>query len=116
MTFAEAAAYIISGGNSSSSLPFPRSFQYYDYQSQIRDYEYTGTETIYGEYRTIPKDSIVVTRLITYPDSDKHYKYQYEIYQLIIDSIDTTSEEVVGIIDLQTEMEYRFQLNARGGR
>lgn len=116
MTFAEAAAYMISGGITSSSLPFPRSFQYYDYQSQTRDYEYTDTGAIYGEYRTIPKDSIVIMRLITYPDSDKHYKYQYEIYQLIIDSIDTTSEEVAGIIDLQSETEYRFQLNVRGGK
>lgn len=115
MTFAEAAAIMIGGGSSVSSLPFPRGCQYYDSQSSIRDYEYTGSEWIYGEYRTIPKGSIVIERLITYTDSDRHYKYQYEIYQLIIDNIDTASEEVVGVIDLQTNTEYRFQLNARGG-
>ena len=115
MTFAEAAAIMIGGGSSASSLPFPRGFQYYDWQSSIRDYEYTGSEWIYDEYRTVPKASIVIERLITYTDSDRHYKYQYEIYQLIIDNIDTASEEVVGVIDLQTNTEYRLQLNARGG-
>ena len=38
------------------------------------------------------------------------------IYQLIIEDIDTQNEEVVGIIDLQTNKEYRFQFNVRGGR
>ena len=44
------------------------------------------------------------------------YKYEYHIYQLIIEDIDTAAEEVVGIIDLQTNKEYRFQFNVRGGR
>ena len=38
------------------------------------------------------------------------------IYQLIIEDIDTATEEVVGVIDLQTNKEYRFQFNVRGGR
>ena len=44
------------------------------------------------------------------------YKYEYHIYQLIIEDIDTQNEEVVGIIDLQTNKECRFQFNVRGGK
>ena len=117
MTFAEAAAIMI-GGGSNSGLPFPNYFQYYDWETTVRDREYNyedgKNEYIPGKDRTVPKDSIVVTYYIEY--SRQHYKYQYMIYQLIIEDIDTATEEVVGVIDLQTNKEYRFQFNVRGGR
>lgn len=117
MTFAEAAAIMI-GGGSNSGLPFPNQFQYYDGETTVRDREYNyedgKNEYIPGKDRTVPKDSIVVSYYIEY--SRQHYKYQYMIYQLIIEDIDTATEEVVGVIDLQTNKEYRFQFNVRGGR
>ena len=117
MTFAEAAAIMI-GGGSNSGLPFPNYFQYYDWETTVRDREYNyedgKNEYIPGKDRTVPKDSIVVSYYIEY--SRQHYKYQYMIYQLIIEHIDTATEEVVGVIDLQTNKEYRFQFNVRGGR
>ena len=117
MTFAEAAAIMI-GGGSNSELPFPNYFQYYDWETTVQDREYNyedgKNEYIPGKVRTVPKDSIVVSYYIEY--SRQHYKYQYMIYQLIIEDIDTATEEVVGVIDLQTNKEYRFQFNVRGGR
>ena len=117
MTFAEAAAIMI-GGGSNSELPFPKYFEYYDWETTDTDREYSyedgKDEYIPGEVRTVPKDSIVVSYYIEY--SRQHYKYQYMIYQLIIEDIDTAAEEVVGVIDLQTNKEYRFQFNVRGGR
>ena len=115
MTFAEAAAIMIGGGSSSATeLPMPSYIQYYDYQSSVQDYEYTGSSYVYGEYRTVPANSIVMQYYIRYEDG--RYKYEYHIYQLIIEDIDTQNEEVVGIIDLQTNKEYRFQFNVRGGK
>ena len=117
MTFAEAAAIMI-GGGCNSGLPFPNQFQYYGWETTVRDREYNyedgKNEYIPGKDRTVPKDSIVVSYYIEY--SRQHYKYQYMIYQLIIEDIDTATEEVVGVIDLQTNKEYRFQFNVRGGR
>ena len=115
MTFAEVAAIMIGGGSSSATeLPMPNYIQYYDYQSSVQDYEYNGSSYIYVEYRTVPANSIVMRYYIQY-DGDR-YKYEYHIYQLIIEDIDTQNEEVVGIIDLQTNKEYRFQFNVRGGK
>ena len=117
MTFAEVAAIMI-GGGSNSELPFPNHFQYYDWETTVQDREYNyedgKNEYIPGKDRTVPKDSILVSYYIEY--SRQHYKYQYMIYQLIIEDIDTAAEEVVGVIDLQTNKEYRFQFNVRGGR
>ena len=115
MTFAEAAAIMIGGGSSGvAELPMPSYIQYYDYQSSVQDYEYTGSSYVYEEYRTVPANSIVMQYYIRYEDG--RYKYEYHIYQLIIEDIDTQNEEVVGIIDLQTNKEYRFQFNVRGGK
>ena len=115
MTFAEAAAIMIGGGSSSATeLPMPNYIQYYDYQSSVQDYEYNGSSYVYGEYRTVPANSIVMRYYIQYDGGG--YKYEYHIYQLIIEDIDTQDEEVVGIIDLQTNKEYRFQFNVRGGK
>ena len=115
MTFADAVAIMIGGGSSGESkLLMPSYIQYYDYQSSVQDYEYNGSSYIYGEYRTVPANSIVMRYYIQYEDS--RYKYEYHIYQLIIEDIDTQNEEVVGIIDLQTNKEYRFQFNVRGGK
>ena len=115
MTFAEAAAIMIGGGSSGvAKLPMPSYIQYYDYQSSVQDYEYNGNSYVYGEYRTVPANSIVMQYYIRYEDG--RYKYEYHIYQLIIEDIDTQNEEVVGIIDLQTNKEYRFQFNVRGGK
>ena len=115
MTFAEAAAIMIGGGSSGvAELPMPSYIQYYDYQSSVQDYEYNGNSYVYGEYRTVPANSIVMQYYIRYEDG--RYKYEYHIYQLIIEDIDTQNEEVVGIIDLQTNKEYRFQFNVRGGK
>lgn len=115
MTFAEAAAIMIGGdGGNTHPLPRPNYIQYYDYQSSVQDYEYDGNSYVYGEYRTVPKDSIVLQYYIRYDNGG--YKYKYHIYQLIIEDIDTQNEEVVGVIDLQTNKEYRFQFNVRGGR
>ena len=115
MTFTEAAAIMIGGGSSSATeLLMPSYIQYYDYQSSVQDYEYTGSSYVYGEYRTVPANSIVMQYYIRYEDG--RYIYEYHIYQLIIEDIDTQNEEVVGIIDLQTNKEYRFQFNVRGGK
>ena len=115
MTFAEAAGIMIGGGSSGvAELPMPSYIQYYDYQSSVQDYEYNGNSYVYGEYRTVPANSIVMQYYIRYEDG--RYKYEYHIYQLIIEDIDTQNEEVVGIIDLQTNKEYRFQFNVRGGK
>lgn len=115
MTFAEAAAIMLGGGSSGGSeLPMPNYIQYYDYRSSVQDYEYNGSSYIYDESRTVPANSIVIRYYIQYNNGG--YRYEYYIYQLIIEDIDTTSEEVVGIIDLQTNKEYRFQFNVRGGR
>ena len=115
MTFAEAAAIMIGGGSSGvAELPMPSYIQYYDYQSSVQDYEYTGSSYVYEEYRTVPANSIVMQYYIRYEDG--RYKYEYHIYQLIIEDIDTQNEEVIGIIDLQTNKEYRFQFNVRGGK
>lgn len=115
MTFAEAAAIMLGGGSSGGSeLPMPDYIQYYDYQSSVQNYEYNGSSYVYDESRTVPANSIVIRYYIRYDNG--RYKYEYHIYQLIIEDIDTASEEVVGIIDLQTNKEYRFQFNVRGGR
>ena len=115
MTFAEAAAIMIGGGSSGATeLPMPSYIQYYDYQSSVQDYEYNGSSYVYGEYGTVPANSIVIRYYIQYDSGE--YKYEYHIYQLIIEDIDTQNEEVVGIIDLQTNKEYRFQFNVRGGK
>ena len=115
MTFAEAAAIMIGGGSSGATeLSMPSYIQYYDYQSSVQDYEYNGSSYVYGEHRTVPANSIVIQYYIRYEDG--RYKYEYHIYQLIIEDIDTQNEEVVGIIDLQTNKEYRFQFNVRGGK
>ena len=113
MTFADAAAIMIGGGSSGESK-LPSYIQYYDYQTSVQDYEYNGSSYIYGEYRTVPANSIVTQYYIRYDSGG--YKYEYHIYQLIIEDINTQNEEVVGIIDLQTNKEYRFQFNVRGGR
>lgn len=115
MTFAETAAIMLGGGSSGGpELPMPDYIQYYDYQSSVQDYEYNGSSYVYDESRTVPANSIVIRYYIQYNNGG--YRYEYHIYQLIIEDIDTTSEEVVGIIDLQTNKEYRFQFNVRGGR
>ena len=115
MTFAEVAAIMLGGGSSGGpELPMPDYIQYYDYQSSVQDYEYTGSSYIYGESRTVPANSIVMQYHIQYDSGG--YKYVYHIYQLIIEDINTQNEEVVGIIDLQTNKEYRFQFNVRGGK
>ena len=67
MTFAEAAAIMIGGGSSGvAKLPMPSYIQYYDYQSSVQDYEYTGSSYVYGEYRTVPANSIVIQYYIRY--------------------------------------------------
>ena len=115
MNFAEANAMMNGGGSSGATeLPMPSYIQYYDYQSSVQDYEYNGNSYVYGEHRTVPANSIVLQYYIRYEDG--RYKYEYHIYQLIIEDIDTQNEEVVGIIDLQTNKEYRFQFNVRGGK
>ena len=115
MTFAEAVGIMIGGSeNNIPILPRPNDIQYYDYQSSVQDYGYDGTSYTYDDYRTVPKDSIVIQYYIRYDNGG--YKYVYHIYQLIIEDIDAPSEELVGIIDLQTNKEYRFQLNVRGGK
>lgn len=115
MTFADAAAIMIGGGSSGESkLLMPSYIQYYDYQTSVQDYEYNGSSYIYGEHRTVPANSIVTQYYIRYDSGG--YKYEYHIYQLIIEDINTQNEEVVGIIDLQTNKEYRFQFNVRGGK
>ena len=115
MTFAEAAAIMIGGGSSGGSeLPMPGYIRYYDYQSSVQDYEYNGSSYVYDESRTVPANSIVIQYYIQYDSGG--YKYEYHIYQLIIEDINTQNEEVVGIIDLQTNKEYRFQFNVRGGK
>lgn len=115
MTLADAAAIMIGrGSDGGSDLPMPNYIRYYDYQSSVQDYEYTGSSYIYGEYRTVPANSIVTQYYIRYDSGG--YKYEYHIYQLIIEDINTQNEEVVGIIDLQTNKEYRFQFNVRGGK
>lgn len=115
MTFAEVAAIMLGGGSSGGAkLPMPNYIRYYDYQTSVSDYEYTGSSYVYDESRTVPANSIVIQYYIQYNSGG--YRYEYHIYQLIIEDIDTTSEEVVGIVDLQTNKEYRFQFNVRGGR
>lgn len=115
MTFAEAAAIMIGGGNSvGTELPMPRNIQYYDYQSYVQDYEYNGSSYIYGTQRIVPVNSIVMQYYIQYDNN--RYAYKYNIYELIIENIDTPHEEVVGIMDHQTSTEYRFQFNTRGGK
>lgn len=115
MTFAEAAAIMLGGGSSSATeLPMPRNIQYYDYQTYVQDYEYTGTSYIYGPQRIVPINSIVIQYFIQYDNN--RFEYKYNIYELIIENIDTPHEEVVGIMDHQTSTEYRFQFNTRGGK
>lgn len=115
MTFAEAAAIMIGGGNSvGTELPMPRDIQYCDYQTFVQDYEYTGTSYIYGPQRIVPVNSIVISYFIQYDNN--RFEYKYNIYELIIENIDTPHEEVVGIMDHQTSTEYRFQFNTRGGK
>lgn len=115
MTFVEAAAIMLGGGSSGGSeLPMPNYIRYYDYQSSVQDYEYNGSSYVYDESRTVPANSMVIQYYIQYNNGG--YRYEYHIYQLIIEDINTTSEEVVGIVDLQTNKEYRFQFNVRGGR
>lgn len=115
MTFAETAAIMLGGGSSGGSeLPMPDYIQYYDYQSSVQDYEYNNGSWTFDPSRIVPANSITIRYCIRYENGG--YKYEYHIYQLIIEDIDTASEEVVGIVDLQTNTEYRFQFNVRGGR
>lgn len=116
MTFAEAAAIMLGSGNTSASsdTPMPKNIQYCDYQTFVQDYEYTGTSYIYGPQRIVPVNSIVISYFIQYDNNS--FEYKYNIYELIIEDIDTPHEEVVGIMDHQTSTEYRFQFNTRGGK
>lgn len=113
MTLGEAASIMIGGGDSPLSLP--DYIVYMASQTSVQDIEIKDGEYIYGEQRTVNKDSIVTQRIF-YNENGEAYKLTYEIYELIIEDIDTQNEEVVGIIDRQTDTEYRFQFNARGGR
>lgn len=110
----------VGGGSKVTAAPtIPNSVQYIDYETSMQDYEYDGVNDkwVYGERKTVPKDSLVFTYIKNWEtDGIKSYKYLYYIYQLIIENIDTASEEVVGIIDKQTGIEYYFQFNRLGGR
>lgn len=114
----DAIAIMLAGGSSSTEFKIPKNISYYDYSSSIYDYEYNGEGYIYGDTRTVPKDSIVLQYTEEwYNENNRYcYRYSYRIYQLIIEDIDIESEEVVGILDLQTNTEYRFQFNAKGQR
>ena len=115
MTFAEVAAIMLGGGSSGGpELPMPDYIQYYDYQSSVQDYEYNNGSWTYSPSRIVPANSITIRYYIRYENGN--VKYKFNIFQLIIEELNTQNEEVVGIIDLQTDTEYHFQFNVRGGR
>lgn len=120
MTAEEAIISMLMGvGSHVEAAPtIPKNLQYYDYESSIYDYCYDGSSAIYGETRTIPKDSLVIMYHKEWRDDNNNTCYwnKYFIYQLIINDIDTESEEVTGIRDMQTGIEYMFTFNALGGR
>lgn len=109
-----------SAGGISPALPpsIPQSVSYYNYESSVSDYEYDDSEYHYSDSVTVPADSIVFTYYYSWTDDDgkHHYWYKYRIWQLIIENIDTADEEVVGVVDIYAGREYRFRLNAKGGR
>ena len=107
------------GGEPIKCAPtLPRYIYYYNYQTSVQDYGYDGNSYIYGDSRVVPKDSLVFYYYKSYIDDAGKSCYwgKYLIYQLIIENIDTPSEEVTGIKDMQTEIEYMFQFNVKGGR
>ena len=106
------------GGEPIKCAPtLPRNIYYYNYQTSVQDYGYDGNSYIYGDSRVVPKDSLVFYYYKSYIDDAGKSCYwgKYLIYQLIIENIDTPSEEVIGIKDMQTGIEYMFQFNVRGG-
>lgn len=122
MTFAEAAMIMMSGGSTpptpSGPPTFPNSLSYYNYESSTYDYSYNGTDYVYGDSRTIPKDSIVICYYKGWYDSNNkwNYWYKYRIWQLLISDIDTASEEVYGLLDVDNNKRYLFQFNDKGMR
>lgn len=121
MTFEDAAMLMICGGSGGGSGPptMPHYLRYYDYQASVNGYSYINGKYISDESVTVPANSIVIEYYKAWRDEEtgyNNYWYKYYVYQLIIDDLDTETEEVVGIIDKQTDKEYRFQFNAKGGR
>lgn len=123
MTAEESVIVMIGGAGSSGGavkepIKIPSELQYYNYESSIQDYDVENGSYEYGEKKTIPKDSLVIKYMESWKVSGNiwHYKYTYYIYELVIENIDKIDEEVVGINDLQTGKEYRFQFNVKGGR
>ena len=122
MTFEDAAMLMIcggSGGGGSGPPTMPHYLRYYDYQTSVNNYSDINGEYIFEDSITVPSNSIVVEYCKSWRDEETgygNYWYKYYVYQLIIEDLDTETEEVVGIIDRQTNKEYRFQFNAKGGR
>ena len=122
MTAEESVIVMIGGAGSSGAvkepIKIPNRLQYYNYESSIQDYDVENGSYEYGITHTIPKDSLVIEYYESWKVSGNiwHYKYTYFIYELVIENIDKIDEEVVGINDLQTGKEYRFQFNVKGGR
>lgn len=121
MTFEDAAMLMIGGGSGGGSGPptMPHYLRYYDYQTSVNNYSDINGEYIFEDSITVPANSIVIEYYKAWRDKEtgyNNYWYKYYVYQLIIEDLDTETEEVVGIIDKQTNKEYRFQFNAKGGR
>ena len=121
MTFEDAAMLMICGGSGGGSGPptMPHYLHYYDYQTSVNNYSDINGEYIFEDSITVPANSIVIEYYKAWRDKEtgyNNYWYKYYVYQLIIEGLDTETEEVVGIIDKQTNKEYRFQFNAKGGR
>lgn len=108
------------GGEPIKCAPtLPSGITYYDYETSTRDLYYDGSNYNYSDYKTIPKDSLVIYYYKSWKDESTGkscYYYKYYIFHLIIENIDTEAEEVIGIKDMQTEIEYMFQFNVKGGR
>lgn len=122
MTAEESVIVMIGGAGSSggavTKAQIPNNISYYNYQTSVYNYGNSGSGFVSEEIRTVPKDSLVFQYYNWWYDENGNscYKYTFCIYQLIIEDIDTADEEVVGIKDLQTGKEYRFQFNEKGGR
>lgn len=121
MTFEDAATLMICGNSGGGSAPptIPRYIYYYEYQRSVQGHSYINGKYIPDESVTVPANSIVVEYYKYWRDEETGYTNswdKYYIYQLIIEGLDTEAEEVVGIIDKQTNKEYRFQFNVKGGR
>lgn len=119
MTSEDAALSMLMGVGGepvSANLSIPDYVCFYDYSTSVQDMIYDGNNYNYGDVVQIPANSLALRYQKQWQNDNgvNCFKYNWRVFQLIIENLDTETEEVVGLIDINNDIEYRFQFNTRG--